>query len=376
MDHELPPESIGNGKLDPEIVDPGAAGPGTAEPGAAQSSSQGSRRRRSTMADFLDPGVIGFGGRMRGLSLHLEACGMDYAGSSLESISRALASSFDLAFHGAADGLDDLLTSLVCLPGTEDHSRLADIVPVAIEREAEKPAQGSSPPAVHSRGPFQAQRDLDTPPDISTPSQATNPVNPRAKGLNHDTKTRFGQDSRVGIAGRTGPPRRQLHNAWLGPQLATEPPLGSHQVFSTVPMALPPVASLSPLPLESHAAAQSQQDVHARRERGYAATANRLLWKMKLIYGRHAPPDPLDNDLCSQLASLVKGLDQELTECLTNVGMVHEHIASVLSGQLLIFERAWGIYIFFVKIQALSICILLPTHQHQWRLSRRPVGSE
>ena len=48
------------------------------------------------------------------------------------------------------------------------------------------------------------------------------------------------------------------------------------------------------------------------QQEAYAAAANRLLWRLGLLEGGAggAPPaDPHDNDLCTQLSALMKGLE-------------------------------------------------------------------
>ena len=89
---------------------------------------------------------------------------------------------------------------------------------------------------------------------------------------------------------------------------------------------------LQPFLLPGSAAAVDPQSC-AALQLGYAAAANRLLWRLNLLEGPQAPSDPHDNDLCAQLASLMRSLDHGLSDCLRHLGMGEEAVRSVLAGQ-------------------------------------------
>ena len=272
---------------------------------------------------------------MRGLSLHLEAHGMGVAGSRLESISRALAGSFDLAFHGTA-GFEDLLMSF-CMPeapygqphpGGQSGSEWTPPFPHNTAIDGGNNLQDSRAQniwdlrysfqdwgGVHQQQPSCGPNAAVTPKPPITPESYKLP-----KGNAHtETPTSTASLNGLTFASRSRHPRRLFHQ--LGETISSSP-----QPFL---MSLPPMTSMpQQQPIRT---VQSEHDI--ARERGYATTANRLLWRLNLLYGRQAPPDPLDNGLCAQLASLMKRLDQELGDCMKQIGMTQEHIARSLAGQ-------------------------------------------
>lgn len=301
---------------------------------------------------------------MRGMSLQLEASGMEQAGCRLESISRALFSSFDLAYHkiNHDEGLTDLLMSgsslaegdhsnrwwqlpgsLVSIKGGEGHQEQHPSGPTGIQL-AINPLRGlyEGSIATHS-DPFVA-------------ALPWNPVTPSNHSDHHAAKTRPGCKGAINKDcfrrqefQQTKPRRRirDVRDIREPPGLVAVPsqPIWSDNRSSAHSQQLllaldplsyvpPPVSGSSerrfgPLRERGHLVLSTVDPV---RERGYAAQANRLLWHMSLLYGRDAPPDPLDNNLCTHLAYLIKGLDTEIKQCLRHMGMSQNLIKSALSG--------------------------------------------
>ena len=303
----------------------------------------------------------GGGQRMRSLSLTLQARGLGAPSDRLTSIGRALASSFDGAFHGVgayrrSDGGEDLLMS-GCVPELmlmNDHN---DMFNTHLMYDQAGPAAvpyGGPPLFGPIHGPPHADPGADT---LVERCRAMLQHSPMAGDV-EPSRGPFNAGTSLHTTAKTTPytlplPARSAPYPAGPPHPRQRMPAGGHAV-NHQPQACNITASsdlhqqasghtamapsddvavmLQPFLLPGGAAAVDPQSC-AALQLGYAAAANRLLWRLNLLEGPQAPSDPHDNDLCAQLASLMRSLDHGLSDCLRHLGMGEEAVRSVLAGQ-------------------------------------------
>ena len=392
-----------------DTVAASGGGPSSANPFASSNSGGG---RVSAAPSWMEPGwklggswmeatgdphiggpIMGEGrrgGRIRGLSLQLEAGGLIEPSSRLSALGRSLMSSLDIAFRSAEACDDDILMMAsipelaaagpsthptgigsnaaggghlghqrtfmpppACQPGGLPEMALnvssAFMMPgkprlnVEPPYQAPRPTGGKTVPALaaQSNGRRQAHRGAASDSPVSpwppnTPALASSTL-VTSDGVGGP----FDGFGRAATAAPVNPKRRYPHR----PMVIEEPPSGSNasrHLMSSLPLmpftfqddssASAPSATgeLGQQPRQAGLAPKTQQEA-------YAAAANRLLWRLGLLGGgsEGAPPaDPHDNDLCNQLSTLLSGLDGGVSECLRNVGVDEGTIGNILSGDI------------------------------------------